>query len=434
MGIRRSSFLAAATITLQLLTAHAALAVYDMSGKWRIVESNGRLDITQTDGDLYSPIPTAVGGMFGTINEDTGSFYLESYGRTLTHSPIWFKGSVAPDGMSFTATYGYSYITGGTPTTIQTVHVSYPRTGTRCGNGDLDAGEECDDNNGVDGDCCSSTCTFEVEGATCASDDNQCTFDVCDGAGTCGHVDHTGACTDPSGCGTGTCASGSCVITTPAAAGTSCDRDASACTLDTCDDSGICTAGAALDCSPCGICEPAAGCVVYDPEDNPFNNCHEDPERASLSIRTDVDSRRGRLSLTVREPAEVPDLEDTTSYTICVFEEGSTSWPPLYTATIPAGGTCNDHDCWKTTSSGFLYKDGSASTGGVTTFAVNEDRGFKLKGKGANLDLPVALPTSDYSLRYRVQANGESTSNCWRGALDTDESSATEYKGSFVDR
>jgi cysteine-rich repeat protein len=36
-----------------------------------------------------------------------------------------------------------------------------------CGNGVLDAGEQCDDGNTVAGDCCSATCQFESNGATC---------------------------------------------------------------------------------------------------------------------------------------------------------------------------------------------------------------------------------------------------------------------------
>ncbi|HVM95652.1 MAG TPA: hypothetical protein VMT89_04655, partial [Candidatus Acidoferrales bacterium] len=56
-----------------------------------------------------------------------------------------------------------------------------------CGNGVLDPGEQCDDGNLVDGDCCSSLCLFEASGSSCADDGSACTADQCDGAGSCIH-------------------------------------------------------------------------------------------------------------------------------------------------------------------------------------------------------------------------------------------------------
>jgi len=60
-----------------------------------------------------------------------------------------------------------------------------------CGDGHVDPGEQCDDGNNVDGDCCSARCRFEAAGVSCAVD--ACVPGQCDGAGTC-----TGAtlCTD----------------------------------------------------------------------------------------------------------------------------------------------------------------------------------------------------------------------------------------------
>jgi cysteine-rich repeat protein len=54
-----------------------------------------------------------------------------------------------------------------------------------CGNGTVEAGEDCDDGNTADGDCCSATCTFEAVDSPCA-DGAYCNGDeTCDGAGTC---------------------------------------------------------------------------------------------------------------------------------------------------------------------------------------------------------------------------------------------------------
>jgi len=83
-----------------------------------------------------------------------------------------------------------------------------------CGNGIVDFGEDCDDGNTLDGDCCSSTCKFEASGSTC-DDGNPCTDNAngCDGAGVCtvtgfptGPCDDGNACTVNESCdGAGNC-------------------------------------------------------------------------------------------------------------------------------------------------------------------------------------------------------------------------------------
>jgi cysteine-rich repeat protein len=56
---------------------------------------------------------------------------------------------------------------------------------TECGNGVLDAGEECDDGNLQNGDCCGAGCMFEPVGSSCADGDLCNGDESCDGAGTC---------------------------------------------------------------------------------------------------------------------------------------------------------------------------------------------------------------------------------------------------------
>jgi cysteine-rich repeat protein len=60
-----------------------------------------------------------------------------------------------------------------------------------CGNGNVDPGEQCDDGNTANGDCCSSTCHFEAANSPC-NDFNTCTtgercnaFGVCTGFTAC---------------------------------------------------------------------------------------------------------------------------------------------------------------------------------------------------------------------------------------------------------
>ncbi len=90
------------------------------------------------------------------------------------------------------------------------VDVSYYRTQILdvitplCGNGLLTSGEECDDGNTADGDCCSSTCQFDANGSAC-EEGLFCTgSDTCDGAGVClaGSAD---PCEDNDVCTSHTC-------------------------------------------------------------------------------------------------------------------------------------------------------------------------------------------------------------------------------------
>src|SRR5262249_25241035 len=80
----------------------------------------------------------------------------------------------------------------------------------RCGNGNLDPGEECDDGNRSSGDCCSASCRVEPDGQPCSTGD---------------------ACTTARTCSAGVCGGGAVVA---------------------CDDGDPCTADA---------CDPAVGCV-----------------------------------------------------------------------------------------------------------------------------------------------------------------------------
>ena len=58
----------------------------------------------------------------------------------------------------------------------------------QCGDGVVDSTEQCDDGNTDNGDCCSSTCTFETNGSSCddglfCTTGETCTAGVCGGGG-----------------------------------------------------------------------------------------------------------------------------------------------------------------------------------------------------------------------------------------------------------
>lgn len=141
-----------------------------------------------------------------------------------------------------------------------------------CGNGVVDPGEQCDDGNTDDGDCCSGSCQFEAAGSACAEDGDACTADVCGGSGDEGLCTHPPLAPLPPACqlcGNGTVDAGEQCDDGGTTDGDCCD---SACRFEVgpCDDgdvcvvgescqSGICTGGAPVDCSAVSnSCAPAA--------------------------------------------------------------------------------------------------------------------------------------------------------------------------------
>jgi len=116
----------------------------------------------------------------------------------------------------------------------------------RCGNGNIDPGEECDDGNGVDGDCCSASCRLEPDGQPC-SDGNACTTAGTCSAGVC-HGGTAVACDDGNPCTADACdpATG-CTFSAAGADGTPCDDG------DACTDNDVCGGGACSGTRVCGV-------------------------------------------------------------------------------------------------------------------------------------------------------------------------------------
>jgi cysteine-rich repeat protein len=107
--------------------------------------------------------------------------------------------------------------------------------GALCGNGQLNAGEDCDDGNTSNGDCCAATCHVEV-----CNDSNGCTADSCNPATGCvfNPAPRNGTtCNDSNACtAVDTCQGGACVGGSP----TLCN-DSNGCTADSCNSAtGLC--------------------------------------------------------------------------------------------------------------------------------------------------------------------------------------------------
>jgi cysteine-rich repeat protein len=189
-------------------TAPAAAAI-DMSGNYVGVGIPCQWTFVQT-GTALSATGSCADGPFslsGTIDPITGAFTVTG---EVTGACTNIVITATADGEMFTGTYTSS----STPSCG-----SGPVTGTKCSNGVTDPGEDCDDGNLLDGDCCSSRCRFEPSGSPCAGDGNTCTDDVCDGAGTCTHPPNTTPCDDGNPCTVGdVCAGGTCVSGAPVSA------------------------------------------------------------------------------------------------------------------------------------------------------------------------------------------------------------------------
>src|SRR5262245_44304739 len=198
------------------LVAGSAQGQIDMSGPWRVEAPFGCTasgcysaiwTVTQSGVDLSVQVPivpTVVETWTGTIDPMTGSFTLEGPTPEPGMCRNGATGVVNPTSTSFSGSFLVR--------SFRCMEVSSPLEGRRCGNAVLDAGEQCEDGNFDDGDCCSSTCQLDPSGTSCAAA-NSCTLDTCDGAGTCvlgGPADGR-PCDDQAFCnGADSCQGGTC--------------------------------------------------------------------------------------------------------------------------------------------------------------------------------------------------------------------------------
>jgi len=237
-----------------VLAASIAAADVDLSGFWGVkTQSNGYVDWFGTQsGSTFT-----LASFNGTIDPASGDFSGTSHDLPC---PSTISGTVAPDSSRFTATVGAGIQFHGFCTTFPLA-----AEGRRCGNGVLDPGEVCDDNNFEDGDCCDSTCTTQQPTGAACDDGNPCTTNACDAQARCTVVatlpddspcDDGFFCDGPDHCVSGTCVSNG---VNPCAGGAECARicnetlrqcadsqftpctdDGLPCTTDHCDGAGAC--------------------------------------------------------------------------------------------------------------------------------------------------------------------------------------------------
>jgi hypothetical protein len=424
------TILIAAIFSIAAFAAEDVRAEGEMLGKWRLSGVPYELELF-ADGGI-------AGGsaMSGTVDQTTGEVHLRGYiGWTdACDVSTSIDGWISLDGRSLEADVVWAargeY---GAPCWPSGGHVQ----GTRCGNGIVDAWEECDHSPYWE-DCCSNECTFAAEGVACnVVDRNACTDDICDGAGTCLAFNSTAACTPDGNCGTGACSDGACGVVQPFDAGTSCDLDENLCTPDVCDGTGQCAASPPLDCAPCSNrCDPSIGCWTRLPSDT-VSQCDSDL-RASLDVQT-AESSGSSLKLTMKGEvtrAALGDPTASTSYTLCLtrmfgnLQDGIGY--PVGQIEIPAEDQCDGDDCWRALAEGFLYRKKDTTGDGMMSARLTS-RGLRLKAGGAPITLPETLPGPFTPPGWRylaklVASDGESEA-CWAQFLTPTVDTSDRFKG-----
>ncbi len=219
---------------------------------------------THTHTPTHSHTPTTTSTPTFTPTLTPTSTHTHTNTPTHTATPTWTSTPTKTSTPTWTRT--------NTPTPTHTFTPTQTFTPTPfCGNGLSEGPEQCDDGNNLDGDCCSSTCTFESNGSTCSDDGEVCTNDICNGQGACIHpnlanntpCDDSDMCTNDTVCSSGQCLGGSPTV---------CD-DQDSCTNDTCDATLGClfeVGTESLDCDSCADGIDNDGDGVVDAE-NP--NC-----------------------------------------------------------------------------------------------------------------------------------------------------------------
>jgi len=200
-----------------------------------------------------------------------------------------------------------------------------------CGDGTVQPSEGCDDGNTIDGDGCDSTCLDEICGNSVVQ-----AGESCDDGNTASEDGCSSACVDEF-CGDGTVQAG---------LGEACD-DGNTVDGDGC--SANCTAITFCSLAPSATCARAA--------------------KASLKI-TEKKAGHERLKLSLKKldtATSATDFGDpvsgTTAYEVCIFDAAGSRVASL--AVDQAGATCGSKPCWKTTKSGYAYKNRDKASDGV---------------------------------------------------------------------
>jgi cysteine-rich repeat protein len=267
-------------------------------------------------------------------------------------------------------------------------------TPNSCGDGILEACEECDDGNTLDGDCCSSTCLIEPDGSLC-DDDNICTQNGTCQEGACsGEPAQDGTvCNDDNACTTADqCVGGKCQGN-PLTCGDGMVQESCG---EECDDgiangsNNCCSATChVVDTDGDGVCDaddPCTGLTVVAKPTIVIGNLHTPPGDDTLSFKGQI---------TLPAPFSPPIDPVTKGVRILIDDTQGT----VLDATIPGGAfDLLTKTGWKVNKAGttWTYRNGLGGILGifrVTVKIVNETSGlieFSVSGKNGSYPVPPA--------------------------------------------
>lgn len=124
-----------------------------------------------------------------------------------------------------------------------------------------------------------------------------------------------------------------------------------------------------------------------------------------------------------------------TDYTLCVFDGSALK---LH-ASVTHGGTCGSKPCWKTTKTGFGYRNSATNADGLKVAKLKRgaddflaEGTILLKGKGANLPLPgPASATTYFTGPVRAVLVKKAGDECWQTELGAPtKNTTTAYSAS----
>ncbi len=263
-----------------------------------------------------------------------------------------------------------------------------------CGNGDVELGEQCDPpGSGSACSLCDQNCRFPAAGTSCASDNQICTVDQCDGDGACVHLpgNENQVCRPASGvCDAAERCTGSSPdcpsVDVKRPQGFSC-TDNNACTSDQCDGSSVDCQGTPIntdDASVCtaDTCDSVTGVLHTPISCDDGNACTSDSCNATT----------GCFSTPITCDDNNPGTQNT-----CVPATGC-SYPPIFnyiTATSGANGTV--------TPSGST----AVQYGGSQSYSITPASGYNIQNvlvDGVSVGTPATYQFTNVTANHTISA------------------------------
>jgi len=364
-GIARVTLQVVALITLAtVVQPRVGSAGINLTGNWYVTSD----DFRPPDTWFFDQSGSSLMGTGGTgsIDSATGAFTMTFQAPPAICAALT-EASTDAAGKTFVGT-ATLHLPGPCNTCACSVSTVLQLRGSRspCGNGVVDAGEQCDDGNlGRLGDCCALGCTLRLDGESCSDGL------FCNGQET-------------------TCLGGVC------------QRGTSPCPFQCDETTDTCVRG-------CG--SAPASCRTA--------------QRSRLAVKNESDDAKDTLGWkwTQGESTSQVDFADPTSgtdYALCIFA----GVPPrlIGQAVVPA-----DASKWSIGgSTGFKYKDAAATAGGITRISlkgstVNKSK-LQVTGKGSGLpDLPLPVIAPPPQPAVIVQLVNETTEVCWGASFSSSQ-------------